>query len=223
MRSLVLFMLIGFSSLSLMGQNLRYSESDPDTPEWQVGLVVSEVIIPSIAIDASMAITDRQHIGLRIARPYYQSFNESDLYNRTVWAFKGGFFHKIFLPLDNYDLLTFRHGVRFGYSELEFDATVWDPYTSNGNTFLEYRDVTFTDQPFSLGYEALIGWQNNYKNLFFEIYFGLTYEYLENASELQAPQYKGDNYSLDYLGPGYEYDSGIRPVMGLVIGLSDKF
>jgi hypothetical protein len=223
MKKLSFTILSCLFGLGLMAQSSSSSAADLKTPQWQVGLVASEVIIPSIAIDASMAITEKQHIGIRVSRPYYQSFNESDLYQRTIWAFKGGFFHKIFIPLDNYDMFTFRHGVRFGYSKLEFDATVWDPYQSNGNTFLEYRDVSFTDQPFSLGYEALIGWQNSYKNLFFEVYFGLSYEYLENASELQAPQYKGETYSLDYLGPGYEYDSGIRPVMGLVIGLTDAY
>lgn len=223
MKRLALFSLLLACSLGLRGQDLRYPESNPDFPQWQIGLVATEIIVPSFTIDASMAVANRQHLGIRLSRPFYQSFNESDLYQRTNWAFKGGFYHKIFIPLDNYDLFTFRHGVRFGYSSLEFDATVWDPYQNLGNTFYEYRDVSFVDNPITLGYEALIGWQNSYKMFYFEVYFGLSYEFIQNTAELKAIEYKGENYSLDYLGPGFEYDSGLRPVLGLVIGLTDRY
>ena len=212
--------------LFLGGQLLLAQEQDSPfdytkrLPKWQVGLVATDVIVPALTIDASFQLKDRHHIGLRLSNPFYQSFYEGDLYQRTNWAVKGGLYHKVFFPLSEKDILTFRHGLRFGASELAFDATIWECYERFGNTFMEYRDVSLSDRPISLGYEALIGWQDNYGAFFFEVYFGVTYEFIQNRSDLLAPEYKGDSYSLEFNGPGYEYDSGIRPVLGLVLGLT---
>lgn len=192
-------------------------------PDWQVGMVVTDVIIPALTLDGSFRVVNNHYLGFKLSTPFYQSFNEEDLYNRTNWAFKGGVYHKMFFPLSEQDVLTVRHGVRFGVSELEFDATAWEEYDRFGNTFMEYRDISLSDQPISLGYEALIGWQDNYEYLYFEVYFGLAYEFIQNRSDLLAPEYKGDYYGLDFHGPGYEYDSGIRPVLGLVLGFTDPY
>tara|TARA_B100001115_G_C15845842_1_gene426085 strand:- start:1044 stop:1721 length:678 start_codon:yes stop_codon:yes gene_type:complete len=225
MKRLITILLISLLGYSMMAQNdgTEKDKKDIPTPEWQIGLVVTDIVIPSISLDASIEVAPRNHIGIRLASPQYQSFSDYDLYQRSNWAFKGGIYHKVFMPLDEYDMFTFRHGIRFGISELEFDATVWDPYQNNGNTYLEYRDVSYSDQPISLGYEIMAGWQNNFKSLYFEIYFGLSYEFINNASDLKAVEYKGEDFSLDYFGPGYEYNSSIRPIMGLVIGLTDPY
>jgi len=222
MRSVLILCLALISGFRLMAQGSMSTE-EPSTPNWQVGLVASEIVVPALSLDASVGFMPGQHIGIRLSRPYYQSFDESDLYQRVNWAFKGGVYHKIFVPINKYDMLTIRHGARFGFSDLAFDATVWDPYTNLGNTFYEYRDVTFNDQVITMGYELLGGWQSSYRSFYFEIYGGLSYEFFLNSDELTVFDYKPSDFSLDYFGPGYEYNSGIRPVLGLVIGLTDPY
>lgn len=217
--------------LSASIASAQYSKSPEDTssnetpriPAWQVGIVFTDIVVPAISIEASLQMQGRHHLGIKISRPYYSSFNESDLYNTTNWAFKGGVHHKIFFSPNNIDKLTFRHGLRAGISDLSFSASAWVPYEQYGTTRLEYRDVNFSERPISLGYEVLLGWQTNYGAFYSEMYLGLSYETLINSADLLALDYKGDYYSLDYFGPGYEYDSGIRPVIGLIIGLTDPF
>lgn len=203
--------------------SLPTADKGPNIPAWQAGFVATDMVLPALSLEASFQLEGRHHLGVKLSRPFYFSFYDDDLYNLTNWAFKGGLFHKIFFSPNNIDMLTFRHGLRAGISDLSFSATSWVPYEQFGSTRLEYRDVSFSDQPISLGYEILLGWQSSYEVFYFEMYFGISYETFINEADLLAPDYKGDYYSLSYFGPGYEYDSGVRPVLGLVIGLTDPY
>lgn len=207
---------------SISAQTAYDLEAENNLPAWQVGLVVTDLVVPAITLDASFKVYRNQYLSFKASSPFYQSFSENDLYQRTNWAFKGGIYHKIFSTLNEFDMLTFRHGIRMGIADLGFDATAWEPYDRFGNTFYEYRDISLNDQLITMGYEVSLGWQDRFDQLYFEVYFGLSYEVIINEADLLAPEYKGEDFNLDLNGPGYEYNSGVRPILGLILGITDS-
>jgi hypothetical protein len=212
-----------FLGCGLMAQGPEIPQKRMEIPDWQLGIVITDFAVPAFTLDANIRIQNKHHIGLRLSAPSYQSYDTEDLYQSTVWALKTGVYHKIYMPLNRDDMLTFRHGFRFGVADLQFNADLWQPFERNGNTFLEYQDVTFTDRALSLGYEIMVGWQSHYKFLFYEIYFGATFETIINEEQLTVLDYKSPAAGTNFNGPGYEYQGSFRPVLGMVIGLGDSY
>ncbi len=220
-RYLLVCILLGASAF-LKGQSEEAPTEGLVVPDWQIGIVGSDVAVPALTVDGSIQISGIHHLGLRFSRRFYQSFNSRSLYQRTNWAYQGGLYHKMFVPVSDQDMIVVRHGARFGVSEFEFDAMAWDSYQEYGNTFLEYREITLQDQPITMGYEVTLGIQSYTKIIYFEAYFGFAYQTIINKPELLVQEYKSD-YDLGLLSPGSEFDYNFRPVVGLVIGFSKNY
>lgn len=214
----IIAILSGFTS-----QAQTSDETLDIVPDWQIGLVVTDVVIPALTIEGSVKISPRQHLGLKLSLPSYQSYFDTDLYQGTNWAFKGQVFQKIFLPYKENRTVILKHGPRVGLSDLSYTAETWVESERFGNPVYTYEEITGNDRNITLGYEVQLAWMSRHDWIYYELYLGLAYEQVINPESMSVLQYRDpEQASLEYWGPGYEYNGVARPILGVIIGINNR-
>lgn len=206
----------------LIALSLKLSAQEKNlAPDWQVGLVYSDLIIPAITIDYQQAIDHRNQWGARLSVPFlFQNLageNYEELYYSQNYAYRLGLFHRYFFSSSTLDQIHLRHGVRFGHYDLNYQEQGWIPFEDNGNTYYEWTTRDDNEEVLMLGYELIVGWTEMYTNYYFEYYAGLSYQNIINYNDLKRPKDQAYNPSL--LDEGGTIFTGVRPIVGLIIGL----
>lgn len=221
MKKLIPLLALYFLASQAQAQN--FSIDSLKTKYWELGLVASDILAGALSVDFSMAIAKNQVIGLRstITNDYYV-YNYSRFYDGANYLYRGGVFHKIYLPQERNRNITIRHGLCFSLSEYYSQREEWIEFNNLGNTQYRLGLVDFEDRHVSVGYELLIGLQQSYRSKFFlEYYVGARYLELVNTnseyynlSELKADaNYYSDGNPFDI------YSNNVRIVVGFVVGL----
>ncbi len=221
MKYLSIIFLSILTGLGLFAQG--QSEAEFETPFWQGGIVVTDIAVPAFSAEASFRVSPKQHIGLRMSLPSYQSYYEEDLYQSTNWGVKATLFQKFFFGYTSSEAFTLKHGPRIGMVDLYYETEAWISSQRYGNTVYTYEEVSGNDQNLVLGYDLQIGWMSRNGRLFYEVYGGVVFEQIVNTESMSVLEYRNaEEASLEYLGPGYEYQGALRPVIGVLIGLSGR-
>jgi len=218
MKKLNTLLALSLIVLQLSGQALEKSAFKPSL--WEIGWVSNDIFIGAFSTDVAMGFFENQAIGIRttITNDYFLN-NFEGFYDGANFVYRGGIFHKIYLPLRRDRQLILRHGPRISVSEYSLQTEGWVSFENFGNTQYRLSAIDVVDQNIELGYELILGLQQHYNRLFFlEYYVGLTYMDLVSTNSTQ--------YSLSELRESNNYyyypdvfPNNIRLVFGFVIGL----
>jgi len=195
------------------------------TRYWELGWVASDALVGAFSADLAIGIADNQAIGLRttLTQDYFNN-DYRNFYLGSNYIYRGGIFHKIYFPSRRNRNVTLRHGPSFSLNEYYAQKEEWIEFNRFGNTQYRWGSVEFEDRNIQLGYEVIVGLQQNFNSIFFiEYYAGIRYLELvsTNSSNYSVGELKGANEYRD----GYLFDlypSNTTIVVGFVLGFQKQ-
>lgn len=190
---------------------------------WEIGWLVSDATIGAFSADVVMGLNQTHSIGIRntFTEDYF-NLNYQYIYDYANYVYRGGIFHKMYIPTYRNRSLTLRHGLRYEISEYSLSKEEWIGFQNNGNTQYRLGERIITDQNIRMGYELIAGLQaeGNTLPFFIEYYLGLSYMRLVSTNSTEFSMQEIESGSNDYTDL-YPSDH-LRVLVGVVIGIKWK-
>jgi hypothetical protein len=149
-----LLALIGVSQVQ--AQNL----GDSAIHRWQVGVVLSDLSLPSLSLEANLKLESGQEWGLWLSLPGMWSDPEGSDYDGLNYGMELGLHHRWRWRNRNPHGFFLKHGLRYGQYEPFYQSTGIYPDQENGLDVLRFDERRYYETILKLSYVVCLALQD---------------------------------------------------------------